>query len=406
MDYEFPIINNIFDVLPAIEGDASFSVSEKEDLTFINYRKMGPDVFPDFAMTDSENRLVKRSNLYAAIRRECRGIAFSTKTGDIVSRPFHKFFNANERDETTDIDISVPHVKMEKLDGSMIRPLIVNGVLRWGTKAGVTDVGMLAETWLTDHPRYEVFAHLCIFNGLTPLFEFCSEDNKIVLDYDEPGMTLLAIRDNVTGEYAPWHTLEVVAAGYDIPTVQEVEYLTSDVSTKSMLDAVHSSYDEEGIVIMFETGYMVKVKSTWYVKAHKAKDMLSSERNVLKLLRDDELDDNLPLLLLEDRHRVEAYLDSFNYAVQSVGKRVFGTYLRMRGRYPTKKDFALSGEDISGLVRSAVFSLWDIENHDHDVAGIVWAEKAIFKSLSSEDKFQETKAVLGLHTGWENYNGQ
>ena len=405
MNYEFPVIQHINDVLPAIEGDASFAVTEKEDLIFINYRKMGTDVFPEFVMEDSENRLVKRSNLYAALRRECRGIAFSAKTGEIVSRPFHKFFNADERESTTDIDISGDHMKLEKLDGSMIRPLIVNGELRWGTKAGVTDVGMLAETWVTDYPQYEILAHACIFGNVTPLFEFCSEGNKIVLDYAEPHMTLLALRCNHTGEYLPYKNVRHMAHSHNIPVVRPVAYVHADADTQSMLDVVRGNYDVEGIVIVFPNGHMVKVKSSWYVKAHRAKDLLASERNVLKLLRDEELDDILPVILVEDRNRLEDYVDSFNFAVQAVGKRVFRTYLRMRDTYETKKDFALSGEDMSGLMRSAVFSLWDIEVHDHDLAGVAWAEKAIFKSLSTEDKFNETKAVLGLHTGWENLNG-
>jgi hypothetical protein len=37
MNYKFPLINNISDVLPAIAGRDEFVVTEKEGYTVINY---------------------------------------------------------------------------------------------------------------------------------------------------------------------------------------------------------------------------------------------------------------------------------------------------------------------------------------------------------------------------------
>ena len=85
LHYPFPTIMTIEDVLPHI--DNYFRVVKKNDgYTYINYSMMTPAVFPPVEGTDEER-------LKASIRRECRGITFDTKTGQIVSRPFHKFFN-------------------------------------------------------------------------------------------------------------------------------------------------------------------------------------------------------------------------------------------------------------------------------------------------------------------------
>ena len=99
MNYEFPTIRNISDVLPAIEGRDEFVVAEKDGYTVINYNVMMADTFD------------------CNIRRECRGIIFGSKTGDIIRRPFHKFFNVNEREETQDhvVDLSRPHAILDKL---------------------------------------------------------------------------------------------------------------------------------------------------------------------------------------------------------------------------------------------------------------------------------------------------
>lgn len=47
MNYEFPLIRNISDVLPAIAGRDEFVVAEKEGYTVINYNVMMGDTFPD-----------------------------------------------------------------------------------------------------------------------------------------------------------------------------------------------------------------------------------------------------------------------------------------------------------------------------------------------------------------------
>jgi len=66
-----------------------------------------------------ENRIARQ----LAIRRECRGLIFDAKTGELLSRRFHKFFNINEKEESmleNMTDLSGGHIILEKLDGSMI----------------------------------------------------------------------------------------------------------------------------------------------------------------------------------------------------------------------------------------------------------------------------------------------
>ena len=54
MNYEFPHITNISDVLPAIEGRDEFVVAEKEGYTVINYNVMMADTFPDVLELEDE----------------------------------------------------------------------------------------------------------------------------------------------------------------------------------------------------------------------------------------------------------------------------------------------------------------------------------------------------------------
>lgn len=192
MHYQFPVIRHISDVLPHIEGREEFVVAERDFGTVINYVVATANTFDMNGPDD----------LGGAIRRECRGLKFFPN-GEIGARPFHKFFNVGEREETQphEIVMSQSHTIMEKLDGSMIHPMMVNGYIRWMTKMGITEVSMQAEEFIVKNTKYKNFSAWCINEGLTPIFEWTSPFNQIVLPYEKENLTLLAVRDNITGEY-------------------------------------------------------------------------------------------------------------------------------------------------------------------------------------------------------------
>lgn len=202
MQYQFPEIRTIDDVLPHIKDAEEFIVAEKDYGTIINYAVATEDTFPPVKVAGGDAKMRAARSLRNAIRRECRGIIFYPD-GRIMSRPLHKWFNVGEREETLprNINWSQSHTIFEKLDGSMIRPVVVDGYIRWGTKMGVTEVSMNAEQYVSEHPRYSEFASWAVDNNLTPVFEWCSRKNRIVLDYPQDQLILLAVRHNISGEY-------------------------------------------------------------------------------------------------------------------------------------------------------------------------------------------------------------
>src|SRR5690606_17576527 len=132
----FPI-SHINDVLPHIEGRKDFVVADKGDYTVIDYVFAGEDTFAHPACI------------------ECRGIKFAPD-GRVLARPLHKFMNIGQTPDTQPhkIDFGQPHVIMDKLDGSMIHPAIVNGEVVFMTRMGRTDVARKAERHLTDRLSY------------------------------------------------------------------------------------------------------------------------------------------------------------------------------------------------------------------------------------------------------------
>ena len=201
MNYNFPEIRTIDDVLPHIEGREEFIVAERDFGTVVNYVVAMQDTFEMYPNGFNNGRL-QQYDYGGAVRRECRGIKFY-RDGTIAARPFHKWFNVGEREETQihAIDMNVPHTIEEKLDGSMIHPMFVDGYVRWMTKMGITSVSMQAEEFIAKNTKYKEFATWCLSNGLTPIFEWCSPFNQIVVPYEKDQLTLLAVRETISGKY-------------------------------------------------------------------------------------------------------------------------------------------------------------------------------------------------------------
>jgi hypothetical protein len=91
-------------------------------------------------------------------------------------------------------------VRLVKADGSLMTPLIRQGRIRWASKMGVTKVSRPVEAYAAERDAYGRAALAAFSLGATLQFEWCSSvDQRIILDYPEPTLTLLALRDTATG---------------------------------------------------------------------------------------------------------------------------------------------------------------------------------------------------------------
>jgi RNA ligase len=383
MNYEFPIINNIGDVLPAVSGRDEFVVAEKEGYTVINYNVMMSDTFPDI---DGDDEVAK-------LRRECRGIIFDSNTGEIVRRPFHKFFNVNEREETQDhvVNMGRSHAILEKLDGSMIAPFYANGELVWGTKMGATDVAKPVQDFVEANPYYRQFATFTISRGYTPIFEWCSRKQRIVLDYKEDQLILTAIRDITTGRYMSHELMEAHAESYRIPVVRTFE---PQADMREFLNYVAGLEDVEGFVVRFDDGHMLKLKCHWYLQIHKAKEAILQDRNIVELILEEHLDDIKAHLLDEDRERLTQFENDFNVAVRNVAAEILAEIVDISQKDIDRKTFAIDrAPQLDPFTRPIIFSLWDI-----DPVGMLEVEEKV-RNVIRNNLTTNTKYGI-LHKQW------
>ena len=227
--------------------------------------------------------------------RECRGITFDKK-GNIHSRPLHKFFNIGELPETqmnfVEMLMKNGHVirVMDKRDGSMVHPVRVHGKIYLKTKKSFTsDAANLATAFMEYAlPKHVTFCHACIEEGVTPIFEFTSPKNHIVLPYSHDGLHLLHIRDNVTGQYVADPAGFAKSMGFEIPT--GAEYPTAEIGPAQILESMEKDEDKEGYVIQFQDGTMVKGKTQWYLQLHRT-IVFVRERDVAEMVVNETVDD-------------------------------------------------------------------------------------------------------------------
>ena len=240
-----------------------------------------------------------------AYSRECRGIVFSSETGKVVSRPLHKFFNVNERPSThvDNLDWSKVTRVMTKLDGSMIHPVMIGDKLYVKTKKSFnSDVAKTVQSWLDngDNNGLKDFMIEMVQSGKTPIFEWISPSERIVIKYGYRRLRLLHVRDNVTGQYMPFNELVDIAGNRDFRLVKPVDEfnINGKFDISAMLSAASNdeTKDKEGWVVQFENGDMVKVKTKWYLQRHKVMTELRI-RDIAELILTGNIDDCKSLLL-------------------------------------------------------------------------------------------------------------
>ena len=357
-------IYNINQLLPLVEKKPEFVVLQKEGFQVIDY------VYQD-QHTFDEPMLM-----------ECRGIKFCPD-GLILARPFRKFFNYGERG--FDLPAHRPHVITEKLDGSMIHPILLERRLFFHTRKGHTDVAKKAERFVLSTPErdYQGFCIDAIKSGWTPIFEYTGPNNRIVLRYEYEDMTLLALRHTVNGTMVGRATMKEMVEPYNVPLVPVFEFdLTKDVA--GFVKHARELIGAEGYVVYFDDGYMVKIKAEDYVLKHRALDDLGSKRKVVALCVQGFMDDVIPILSEPDAQELVEFNDALQEEVNKWAEvaQAFANEVILHGI--SRKDFALrvaSAMDTKWLA-SVCFGIMDgkdarmlvlkaVERHYDDI-GVKW----------------------------------
>jgi len=275
--------------LEAIKDKPEFSVKDKGSYTVIDYNLNTRDTFIGSNVDET------------TILHNLRGTAFDNETGEIIRLGYHKFFNYGEFPELDNgLNFNDAHVITRKLDGSCIFPIYAREGILLGTRAGVTDISQLAADFAIQTTNYvDLIAWCARAFHATPIFEFCSRKNRVVLDYPEDQLVLTGVRYIDTGVYMSHKNVVLLGKEYNVPVVAQFSSTDSN-HFANLRSEIATLINDEGIVIRFESGmmasHMLKIKADDYVLKHKTLDGLKFAKDVALLSLNSSLDDIYPIL--------------------------------------------------------------------------------------------------------------
>lgn len=234
------------------------------------------------------------------VTMQCRGLIMNIETGEILARPFPKFFNYGEYvSNGWPIPIESPIVT-EKLDGSLGIMYFIDGKPYIATRGAFeSDQAKWANKWWQKNVGNEVAEFA---KNFTHLFEIIYPENRIVVNYDFSGLVYLC-----SVKISDGRIVEVIMPD-KVKTIQKVSIGNNPLDMLVEMDTPNA----EGFVIFFPgANKLMKIKFNEYVRLHKLVTGVSEIAIWEHLKEDTELNDLL-----------DKVPDEFFQWVQSVENRL------------------------------------------------------------------------------------
>lgn len=277
-------------------------------------------------------------NRWNFFERVSRGLILNRRTGEIVARPFDKFFNWGEGGRTTDAKLVCVTEKMDGSLGIMYRDPLPPCKLSVATR-GLFDSeqAQWATYWLNAHCADRIERSPFANDEWTFLFEIIYPGNQIVVNYGGfAGLVLLAIRNRLTGKYltdettAEWGYMLGLSTPRRYVGISEIGRL---LASKSTLGA-----NQEGWVAEFADGQRFKIKGDKYMRLHRLISDLSFKSTLEAMMTDtvDSIRSQLP----------EKHLQTFNAWADEIVATVARVAHEVRAAFDaapksSRKEFAL-----------------------------------------------------------------
>jgi hypothetical protein len=297
------------------------------------------------------------------LAQECRGLVLATEHGEsltpqaltvpgqktsydhlspgktlVLAYPMKRFFNHGQG-SAANIDWSDPNLAvLEKLDGTLCIVYFDTFSCKWcvATRSvpeadllmdnGIYTFRTLFEKAVKDTTGYEfdIFTRF-LNNFYVYCFELTTPYNRIVVEYKNNGVTLLAVRGLMTHQELDFKHPVVDSLPTCLPLVQAHTY----TSIQELVDWVSSlnPMEHEGVVVRDGQFNRIKVKNAAYVAYNKVRDALgTSERNCVELILTEKDDDVIPMLPEE----IVKNLQKIKVGVQDVIKKHDEAYLAIK----------------------------------------------------------------------------
>jgi RNA ligase len=322
---------------------------------------------------------VQYEDLWDEITIQTRGLVTDDK-GNIVARPFKKFFNLEEKKHTATPDFEV----FDKMDGSLGILFNYEGEWIMATRGSFT-----SDQAVKGFELLQKYDYKRLVKGFTYLFEIIYPENRIVVNYGYEDLILLSVIDNKDGYELKIFDDSIHIEGIRLRNlynnlgfklVKKYDGIKDYNTLKSMV-----KNNEEGFVVRFSNGERVKIKGEEYIRLHKIMtnvsttgiwEILSTGGNFEEILKDvpDEF-----------YNKIKDYEKELRYQYFSVSEYCGKLHDGFRyGKYgdkeePTKKEYAeFVMKNVKPEFRPVMFFMWDKKNYEQVIWKLIRPE---FKKL-------------------------
>ena len=286
---------------------------------------------------------------------QCRGLVTDTD-GNVVARPFKKFFNMEEGKHTPTSEFDV----YEKMDGSLGILFMYRGEWIFASRGSFTSDQAIKGKELLDKYDLDLLSP-----GYTYLFEIIYPENRIVCEYNYEDVVMLGCIEVTDGGEVDIHD----------------EYYTNNFNVVKRYDGINDystlkgiiKDNQEGFVIRFSNGERMKIKGEEYLRLHKIMTEISTKSVWEVLSNGDNMEDLLKDVPDEFYTKIKEYENILKNEFNTLKKeyewifnKVRNTYFEVYGKEFTRAEFASLAKRYK--YPSILFSMLD----GRDVSPIIW----------------------------------
>ena len=309
----------------------------------------------------------------------CRGL-ITTFDGDVLARPFRKFFNLgqSESPNTPDIPWHEEYRVYDKADGSLGILYPTDDGYAIATR-GSFDSEQARHATRVWNERYA--GTFTIPTEWTMLFEIVYPENRIVLDYgDTDDLILLGAVNIATGRTLDAHVTSL-ATDWPGPIVESYP-------TRALDELVNEDRpNKEGYVLWFpKSDFRVKVKHDTYLQLHRVITNANT-KNVWRALSEGNMEE---IYALPDEFRtgIDAYVRKLNRQYRDIETACIAwNDARLLKNLEPGRETAewIIANSITPTIRSVLFSMVS----GKDYAPIIWKS---LKPAQAEGLWGQTEA--------------
>ena len=290
---------------------------------------------------------VQYENLFDDITKTTRGLVTDDK-GNVVARPFKKFFNQEENKHIPTKDFDV----YSKLDGSLGILFYYNNQWVMATRGSFT-----SDQAIKGFEMLQKYDYKSLNKKFTYLFEIIFENNRIVVQYPFEDVVLLGMIETQTGYEVNIHDGDEdirhqnMIKNIGLKVVEKFDGISDYTKLKEVIKD-----NEEGFVVRFSNGDRMKIKGKEYLRLHKIMTNLSTTAVWEVLSTGGNFEDLLKDVPDEFYTKIQDYVKSLRYS-----------FYQIREDAGKKFDYFMYGKynDKEPITDKKEFAMWVLKQPQH-----------------------------------------